>query len=222
MKGQNFPDDPLLRIKHVKFKVRDLALSNFNPSYAAFDLHVTRVVARIGLLAYGWEVTGDTNLDFGTNPSDNRNYLFLHRLFVRMSELCGGLFTPVDLDRVFWHLGRCTCGATAECARCPIRGICLTGQQKTSNKEVHGTGTPRRGLPNGDLCRWRHSMRQSGLRGCAPRRRRVLTTDSRHRSPVAPNLEAQDFTAAAPNRVWVADITYIGTEEGWLAHRRTD
>jgi len=59
-------------------------------------------------------------------------------------------------------------------------------------------------------------MRQSGLRGCAPRRRRVCTTDSRHGYPVAPNLVAQDFTAAAPNRVWVADITYIGTEEGWL------
>jgi transposase InsO family protein len=59
-------------------------------------------------------------------------------------------------------------------------------------------------------------MRQSGLRGCAPRRRRVLTTDSRHGYPVAPNHLAQDFTAAAPNRVWVADITYIGTEEGWL------
>jgi len=31
-----------------------------------------------------------------------------------------------------------------------------------------------------------------------------------------PNHLAQNFTAAAPNRVWVADITYIGTEEGWL------
>jgi putative transposase len=59
-------------------------------------------------------------------------------------------------------------------------------------------------------------MRQSGLHGCTPRRRRVGTTDSRHGYPIAPNHLAQDFTAAAPNRVWVADITYIGTEEGWL------
>jgi putative transposase len=59
-------------------------------------------------------------------------------------------------------------------------------------------------------------MRQSGLRGCVPRRRRVITTDSRHQHPVAPNHLAQDFTATAPNRVWVADITYIATGEGWL------
>jgi len=59
-------------------------------------------------------------------------------------------------------------------------------------------------------------MRHSGLRGCAPRQRRVCTTNARHGYPVAPNLVAQDFTAAAPNRVWVADITYIATGEGWL------
>jgi transposase InsO family protein len=42
--------------------------------------------------------------------------------------------------------------------------------------------------------------------------RRVRTTDSRHPLPIA----ARDFTAAAPNRVWLADITYIPTDEGWL------
>ena len=46
--------------------------------------------------------------------------------------------------------------------------------------------------------------------------RRVRTTDSRHALPIAPNLLARDFTAAAPNRVWLADITYIPTDEGWL------
>jgi putative transposase len=46
--------------------------------------------------------------------------------------------------------------------------------------------------------------------------RRVRTTDSRHNLPIAPNLIARDFTAAAPNRVWLADITYIPTAEGWL------
>ncbi|QOZ11793.1 IS3 family transposase [Bradyrhizobium sp. CCBAU 51765] len=39
---------------------------------------------------------------------------------------------------------------------------------------------------------------------------------SRHNLPIAPNLIARDFTAAAPNRVWLADITYIPTAEGWL------
>jgi transposase InsO family protein len=46
--------------------------------------------------------------------------------------------------------------------------------------------------------------------------RRVRTTDSRHNLPIAPNLIARDFTAAAPDRVWLADITYIPTAEGWL------
>jgi hypothetical protein len=139
-KKENFPNDKRLKIKHVKFKVRDLALSNFNPNYAAFDLHVTRVVARIGLLAYGWDVTGDKAVEFGTNPSDNDNYLFLHKFFLRISELCGGRFTPVDLDRIFWHLGRSKCGATTECDTCPIQKTCLTGKMRSSNKSLHRIG----------------------------------------------------------------------------------
>ena len=45
---------------------------------------------------------------------------------------------------------------------------------------------------------------------------RVQTTDSGHGLPVAPNLLAQDFTAARPDEVWTADITYVATQEGWL------
>ena len=40
-------------------------------------------------------------------------------------------------------------------------------------------------------------------------------TDSKHRFPVAENLLARDFTAAAPDQVWVSDITYLACEEGW-------
>jgi len=58
-------------------------------------------------------------------------------------------------------------------------------------------------------------MRQAQL--CArARRHSVSTTDSRHTDPVAPNLLARSFQAAAPNRVWVADSTYLPTREGWL------
>jgi transposase InsO family protein len=42
------------------------------------------------------------------------------------------------------------------------------------------------------------------------------TTDSKHKLPVAPNLLKQDFSAKEPNKVWVTDITYIPTSEGWL------
>ena len=53
-------------------------------------------------------------------------------------------------------------------------------------------------------------MRQHGLRARAARRYRVCTTDSKHCLPVA------DFVAHRPDQVWLADITYIPTSEGWL------
>ncbi len=59
-------------------------------------------------------------------------------------------------------------------------------------------------------------MRRHGMRALAGRRFRPCTTDSRHYLAVAPNLLAQDFTASAPNSVWLADITDIPTGEGWL------
>jgi len=59
-------------------------------------------------------------------------------------------------------------------------------------------------------------MRAQGLCAGRPRRRKPRTTDSQHTQPVAPNLLGRDFTAAAPNRKWVADITGIPTSSGWL------
>lgn len=59
-------------------------------------------------------------------------------------------------------------------------------------------------------------MRAAGLRGMAALPRRVRTTDSRHSYPIAPNRLGRNFTAAAPNQVWLADLTYIPTGEGWL------
>ena len=59
-------------------------------------------------------------------------------------------------------------------------------------------------------------MRRHGIRAIMAPPRRVRTTDSRHGLPIAPNVLARDFTAAAPNRVWLADITYIPTDEGWI------
>ena len=59
-------------------------------------------------------------------------------------------------------------------------------------------------------------MRRYGIRALAGRRFRPCTTDSRHHLPVAPNLLKQDFEAPAPNRVWLADLTYMPTGEGWL------
>ena len=48
------------------------------------------------------------------------------------------------------------------------------------------------------------------------RHSRITTTDSRHSLPTAPNLLDRNFTATAPNQIWVGDVTYIATDEGWL------
>ncbi len=58
-------------------------------------------------------------------------------------------------------------------------------------------------------------MKKAGLRSIVRRKFRA-TTDSKHSYPVAPNLLNRNFSASAPNTVWVSDITYIATECGWL------
>jgi putative transposase len=59
-------------------------------------------------------------------------------------------------------------------------------------------------------------MRQQGLCGRAKGRFRVCTTDSRHDQPIAPNRLPELPAPTAANQIWVGDITYIPTEEGWL------
>jgi len=59
-------------------------------------------------------------------------------------------------------------------------------------------------------------MRQQGLKGRTRRRYRVATTDSRHDHPIAPNRLAEKPPCTAPNQVWLTDITYVPTAEGWL------
>ncbi len=61
--------------------------------------------------------------------------------------------------------------------------------------------------------RVRAPMRQSGLY-VVPDERFTRTTDSKHALPIAPNLLARDFTASAPDRVWVTDITYSVDDAG--------
>jgi transposase InsO family protein len=57
--------------------------------------------------------------------------------------------------------------------------------------------------------------RQAGI--VAKRRQRfIVTTRSKHRHWIAPNLVARNFTAAALNQVWVGGVTFIPTQVGWL------
>jgi len=56
-------------------------------------------------------------------------------------------------------------------------------------------------------------MRTEGLRA-KPKKRFRVTTQSQHDRPIATDHVGRKFTAKAPNRVWVSDITYIWTNEG--------
>ena len=58
-------------------------------------------------------------------------------------------------------------------------------------------------------------MRLSGIRAVGKRKYRV-TTNSKHKHPVAENLLNRQFSTDRPNAVWLSDITYILTSEGWL------
>jgi putative transposase len=62
-------------------------------------------------------------------------------------------------------------------------------------------------------------MREAGLFGCGGgRRRKARTTLCAHRRapPPAPDLVKRNFAPESPDRLWVADITYVRTWEGWL------
>ena len=59
-------------------------------------------------------------------------------------------------------------------------------------------------------------MSDMGLRAKTKRKFRVKTTDSNHSNPIAPNLLQQNFSVSKPSSVWLSDITYVATDEGWL------
>lgn len=65
------------------------------------------------------------------------------------------------------------------------------------------------------VCRIKRLRKKLGIQ-CKQTKKFKATTDSKHTHPVADNLLNQRFETTAPGKVWVADITYIPTEEGWL------
>lgn len=93
---------------------------------------------------------------------------------------------------------------------------------KAAHKRTRGTFGPERlqqdlaahGVKVG-ACRIRRIRKKLKIR-CKQTRKFKATTNSKHTLPVAENLLDQKFEAASPNRIWVSDITYISTNEGWL------
>lgn len=100
----------------------------------------------------------------------------------------------------------------------------LTAEIRAIHEQVkHRYGSPRvraelqaRGFAVGKH-RVERLMREAGVRA-TPRRRFHVTTNSAHLAPVAPNRLARQFDVShhAVNQTWVADITYIPTDESWL------
>ena len=60
------------------------------------------------------------------------------------------------------------------------------------------------------------AMRSLGIQAISRRKFRVGTTDSGHEFPVAGNVLNREFTATRPNEVWLADMSYVPTGEGFL------
>ena len=65
------------------------------------------------------------------------------------------------------------------------------------------------------ICRIRRIRKKLGIR-CRQIKKFKATTHSKHTLPISENLLEQRFSAGAPNQVWVSDLTYVSTEEGWL------
>jgi putative transposase len=65
------------------------------------------------------------------------------------------------------------------------------------------------------VCRIKRIRKKLGIR-CKQKRKFKATTDSKHKLPVAENLLGQQFKVGQPNTVWLSDITYVPTDEGWL------
>ena len=93
---------------------------------------------------------------------------------------------------------------------------------KAAHQRSRGTYGPKKILDEladqgivAGLNRIRRLRTLHGIR-CTHKKKFRVTTDSKHNLPVAPNLLDRQFVRSAPNQVWVTDITYIPTDEGWL------
>jgi transposase InsO family protein len=94
-------------------------------------------------------------------------------------------------------------------------------------RDIHADSDATYGSPrvNGELrrrgyCvnhkRTERLMAENAIVGVTPRRRTPRTTMAAEGAPPLPDLVNQDFTPGEPDRRWAGDITYIGTDEGWL------
>lgn len=99
------------------------------------------------------------------------------------------------------------------------RLLCKIRQLHTRSRNHYGSPKIYRSLrQSGEACnhkRVERLMRENGLAAKRVKKFKV-TTNSDHLEPVADNLLDRQFKVGEPNKVWVSDITYVWTDEGWL------
>lgn len=117
----------------------------------------------------------------------------------------------------FYRWRKCSESERSKCQRA------LVAEMKVihGNHDMKSYGSPRmhrelvaRGLKCSENTVARH-MKDNGIRSATAKKFRV-TTDSNHSHPVAENVLDREFEQESPDRVWLADITYLWTCEGWL------
>ena len=123
-------------------------------------------------------------------------------------------------------LGVSRSGYYAWCTRSPSKRALANGKLLEQIRRIHREAREAYGavktweelLKQGIAC-GRHRVARLRRRAGIEARRKLrfrLTTQSRQNQPAAPNLVERRFEAGAPNRIWVGDITFIATREGWL------
>src|SRR5262249_13565840 len=136
-------------------------------------------------------------------------FIAAHTAEFSVSVMCQALEVSAS-GYYAWRLRAPSLRAQADAALAAhIQTIVFAGRGVYGSPRVHAT-LRRRGIRCGRK-RVARLMRARGLHAGRPHKRKPRTTDSQHSHPVAPNLLGRDFTASAPNRKWVADITSIST-----------
>lgn len=114
----HYTDDPVLNVKGVGFKTRDIALSSFTKNYSLVDVHISNVLSRTGLILkaylYGFKLTTDR-----TNES---NYLEMTKLLSKLSTEAGMM--PFEFDQTLWFFGKDYC-SPMKCEKCSVQK-CVT------------------------------------------------------------------------------------------------
>jgi putative transposase len=132
----------------------------------------------------------------------------------KLAALCAAL----DVTRSGYHAW-----LTAEAsARTQAEAVLLPKIQELHRRHKGRYGAPRirhelaaQGMRHG-CKRIARLMRQAGLCGLSPKRYVPCTTQSDHDQPIAPNRLATAPAPTGPNQIWVSDLTYVPTAEGWL------